>query len=163
MSQTLEKSMNKSTEDIGNSLTTYNQETRSLNDMNGHKTEDNFESVLDLNIDQDLKNDSHLYGFELINDLKETGRKSNYQSTRSMSYSRKSSIASQMPKLNFDSYDNDNTFEGRNLNSSLLDRATPRRLKLKIDQLRNRSRQEEEVKTQRVSIIQVEGKRILHF
>ncbi len=149
MSQTLEKSMNKSNDDINDSIVNYNQEARSMIDMNANKNDENFDSVLDLNIDPDFKNNSHLYGFELINDLKDTDRKSNYQSTRS--YSRKSSIGSLMPKLNFDSYENDNTFEGRNLNSSMLDRATPRRLKQKINQLRNKSRQEDEENTHRVS------------
>ena len=43
----------------------------------------------DLNTtDRDIKNDRHLYGFELINDLKESDlqSKNNYQSIRSANY-----------------------------------------------------------------------------
>lgn len=110
--------------------------------------------------------DSHLYGVELINDLKERdereherknqySRKS-YGSRKSVDFSTRSTPFSQVPQLNFinDDLDGADTPFENDADSPVeaqLDRTTPRRVKKKIKQIKLKQRLEEQENTRRVS------------
>lgn len=112
--------------------------------------------------------DSHLYGVELINDLKERddreherknlySRKS-YGSRKSVDFSTRSTPFSQVPQLNFinDEMDGADTPFENDADSPVdaqLDRTTPRRVKKKIKQIKLKQRFEEQENTRRVILL----------
>lgn len=110
----------------------------------------NNQSTSDINADKS-RNDSHLYGVELINDLKINEARKLSQSRKSIDYSRRSTPFSQVPNLNFDRDTpfEDETIRGDSPLDPLLDRATPRRIKKRIKQIKIKSQLIEQENTER--------------
>ena len=107
------------------------------------------------------QNDSHLYGVELINDLKENDQRRNYSrkksitdnNRRSVDFSRRSTPFSQVPNLVLESRNGGETPFDDHPDSPLdpqLDRATPRKIKKRIKKIKQTQRIEEQEITHRV-------------
>jgi len=145
-----DQAVNPSQLDINTPRDTINQESASMLGINNQNENLNNQSTSDINGNKTRNDDSHLYGVELINDLKINEARKQSQSRKSIDFSRRSTPFSQVPNLNFD---RDTPFDDAVRDDSpldpLLDRATPRRIKKRIKQIKVKSRMEEQENTER--------------